>query len=56
MEPAYEPDYRPSITDAGATHFLPGSTVEIVRDARGDDPPRFALFDFDGTLSLIREG
>lgn len=56
METAHEPDYQPHVTDVEATHFLPGSTVEIVRDARRDDPPLFALFDFDGTLSLIREG
>ncbi len=56
METAHEPDYRPYVTDAGAANFLPGSSVEIIRDARQDEPPRFALFDFDGTLSLIREG
>jgi len=36
--------------------FLHGSTVEIIRDARPVEPPSHALFDFDGTVSLIREG
>ena len=30
--------------------------IEIARPLRRDRPPRAALFDFDGTLSLIREG
>jgi len=36
--------------------FLPGTQIEMIHDdiPRGDI--RFALFDFDGTLSLIREG
>lgn len=38
------------------SRFLPGTTVEIVRELRLAEPPRFAVFDFDGTLSLIREG
>jgi phosphoglycolate phosphatase-like HAD superfamily hydrolase len=39
-----------------ASRFLPGTTVEIIREVRLAEPPRFAVFDFDGTLSLIREG
>ena len=39
-----------------ATRFLPGSGIEIVGGFRFRQPPRHVLFDFDGTLSLIREG
>lgn len=36
--------------------MLPGSQVEIVREAGPGLGIRHVLFDFDGTLSLIREG
>ena len=36
--------------------FLERSTVEVLQDVSRAQPPRCALFDFDGTLSLIREG
>lgn len=36
--------------------FLPGTHIEIIRDDIERGHIRFALFDFDGTLSLIREG
>ncbi|MCS6950400.1 MAG: HAD family hydrolase [bacterium] len=36
--------------------FLPGTHIEILRDEVPRGHIRFALFDFDGTLSLIREG
>jgi len=52
----YEDDYRRLAESAGATRFLPDSSVEIVRDLPRRKPPRHVLFDFDGTLSLIREG
>ncbi len=51
----HEQDYR-RVADVGPTHFLPGSTVEVVRPPARSMPPRHVLFDFDGTLSLIREG
>jgi len=39
-----------------SSRFLPGSQIEIIRsDIQGGDI-RHALFDFDGTISLIREG
>jgi len=38
------------------TECLPGTAIEIVRPRRPGPAPRHALFDFDGTLSLIREG
>ena len=51
-----ERDYAPVWPEPRSTSFLPGTSVEIVRVRRIAEPPRFALFDFDGTLSLIREG
>lgn len=52
----HEEDYCRVVKQPGPTRFLPGSTVEIVREPPHRDPPRHVLFDFDGTLSLIREG
>ena len=51
-----EGDYKRVVDGAVPTRFLPGSSIEIVREVRAARPPRHALFDFDGTLSLIREG
>jgi phosphoglycolate phosphatase len=56
MSVTHEEDYKRRVAEAGPTRFLPGTTVEIVREVALDAPPRFALFDFDGTLSLVREG
>ena len=39
-----------------AASFLPGTSIEIVNDHIERGHIRFALFDFDGTVSLIREG
>lgn len=36
--------------------FLPGSSIELINNFTCTRQPRHALFDFDGTLSLIREG
>jgi len=52
----YEEDYKRTVTHLGPTRFLPGSNVEIVRRLPERVPPRHVLFDFDGTLSLIRQG
>jgi phosphoglycolate phosphatase len=51
-----EPDYRRRVTGQLETRFLPGTGIEIVRESEARVPPKFALFDFDGTLSLVREG
>jgi phosphoglycolate phosphatase-like HAD superfamily hydrolase len=58
-----EEDYAPSVTGEVRSRFLPGTTVEIVHETRSGvresgRRTRFehVLFDFDGTLSLIREG
>jgi len=52
----HEEDYRRVVHDAGPTEKLPGTGVEIIRPLSLDRPPAHVLFDFDGTLSLIREG
>jgi len=52
----YEADYRRVVDEVGPTRFLPGSGVEIIREPDRRGPPRHVLFDFDGTLSLVREG
>jgi phosphoglycolate phosphatase-like HAD superfamily hydrolase len=51
-----EQDYQPRISEEVSTHFLPGTGIEIVHDLARREPPRHVLFDFDGTVSLIREG
>ncbi|HUQ72055.1 MAG TPA: HAD family hydrolase [Planctomycetaceae bacterium] len=38
------------------TSTLPGTSIEIVRPLNLTEPPSLAVFDFDGTLSLIRGG
>jgi len=52
----HEGDYQRVAGEIGPTEFLPGTTVEIIRPLDRRQPPRHVLFDFDGTLSLIREG
>ncbi|MDE0502436.1 MAG: hypothetical protein OXI86_00025, partial [Candidatus Poribacteria bacterium] len=51
-----EVDYTRIVADTEeSTRFLPGSPIEIIRSVNFTGPPEYALFDFDGTLSLIRE-
>ena len=52
----HEEDYRRVVDDVGPARFLPGSNVEVVRRLERSGPPKHVLFDFDGTLSLIRQG
>lgn len=52
----YEEDYQRVVEGTGPARLLPGSNVEIVRQPDRREPPRHVLFDFDGTLSLVREG
>ncbi len=52
----HEADYQRVVDGIESTRFLNGSAVEIIRSPQREQPPRYALFDFDGTLSLIREG
>ena len=51
-----EADYTRIVADIEPTRFLAGSPIEIIRPVESADLPEYALFDFDGTLSLIREG
>lgn len=53
---AHEGDYARRDVDAAAVRWLPGTGIEVIRAVRLDRPPRYALFDFDGTLSLVRAG
>ncbi len=52
----HEQDYRRVVDRVGPIHCLPGTGVEILCQCPPAMPPRHVLFDFDGTLSLIREG
>ncbi len=52
----YEDDYQRVVDQVGPTRFLPGTGIEIIREPDRREPPKHVLFDFDGTLSLIREG
>lgn len=56
MTATHEEDYTRRVQQVESTRFLPGTTVEIIREVRLQAAPRFAVFDFDGTLSLVREG
>jgi phosphoglycolate phosphatase len=56
MPITHEEDYKRRVSVVGVTRFLPGTLIEIVREVQLAASPRFALFDFDGTLSLVREG
>jgi len=49
-------DYRPLIPESVLTHIIPGTGIEIVHDLGRLEPPQHVLLDFDGTVSLIREG
>jgi len=54
--PYLEEDYRRVVTGDVRSHFLPGTSIEIIREVAKGIPFRHVVFDFDGTLSLIREG
>ena len=56
MNKSHETDYQRTVTDVGKTHFLPQTSIEIVREPDLKQPHQFVVFDFDGTLSLVREG
>jgi phosphoglycolate phosphatase len=51
-----EPNYCPAGVALAEARYLPGTSIEIVRELELAAPPEHVLFDFDGTLSLIREG
>ena len=57
MNPGYyEEDFERVAAAHGAYAFLPGTQIEIIRPLPARRPPRHVLLDFDGTLSLVREG
>ena len=51
-----EQDYQPLVDTDIETSFLAGTSIEIVRGLNSKCTPKHVLFDFDGTLSLVREG
>jgi phosphoglycolate phosphatase len=51
-----EADYQRVAEPSKQPRFLECTSIEIVRPLARQTPPRHVLFDFDGTLSLIREG
>ncbi len=51
-----ERDYERACAIPAIPTYLSGSAIELVRPGRPLRPPAHVLFDFDGTLSLIREG
>lgn len=51
-----EADFRQIHGADVQTRFLPGDIIEVIGDFSPGDPPQHVLFDFDGTLSLVREG
>ncbi len=53
---AHEADYRTTVSSDETLGFLPGTKIELVRRREIVPPPQHIVFDFDGTLSLIREG
>lgn len=55
-DPTHESDYRRTVSSAIPTTFLPGASIEIAREPPNRGGYRHVLFDFDGTISLIREG
>ena len=51
-----EQDYEQLIDSEIETTFLPGTSIEIIHGMQSKRLPKHVLFDFDGTLSLVREG
>lgn len=52
----YEEDYRLVEDSHRRGRFLPGTQIEVIRPLQRASPPEHVVFDFDGTLSLIRQG
>ncbi len=51
-----EEDYRRTVVGEVRSRFLSGTSIEIIHEIEKGREFRHVLFDFDGTLSLIREG
>jgi phosphoglycolate phosphatase len=57
MARAHEDNFREVVDpQTVSTRFMPGSQIELIDGFRFRQTPRHVLFDFDGTLSLVREG
>jgi phosphoglycolate phosphatase-like HAD superfamily hydrolase len=56
MSLVHERDYEVRYDTTVTGEFLAGTGIEIVREPAARGQYQHALFDFDGTLSLIREG
>ena len=54
--PYLETDYRRTVEGALSCRSLPGTGIEIIHELEPGRDFRHVLFDFDGTLSLVREG
>jgi phosphoglycolate phosphatase len=52
----YESDFHVRVEGDVSGEFLDGTSIEIMREPEGRGDYHHVLFDFDGTLSLIREG
>jgi phosphoglycolate phosphatase len=52
----HEGDYQRRVDSGAVGRFLDGTKIEIMLVPEGLGEYQHALFDFDGTLSLIREG
>ena len=52
----HEEDYRRVVHQTGPARWIPNTGIEIIRPPVLEGPPQHVLFDFDGTLSLVREG
>jgi phosphoglycolate phosphatase-like HAD superfamily hydrolase len=51
-----EADYQETVSTGASGRFLPGTKIEVMQELSGGSSPEHVLFDFDGTLSLVREG
>jgi phosphoglycolate phosphatase len=56
LDLTYEQDYQRTFSIPETTSFLNSTQIELIREVVLPAPPEHVLFDFDGTLSLIREG
>jgi phosphoglycolate phosphatase len=56
MTDQIEHDFRQINTADVTTQFIPGTSIEVVGGFKPATPVQHVLFDFDGTLSLVREG
>ncbi len=52
----HERDYQVRYDNTVQGKYIPGTSIEVMREPVGRGEYQYALFDFDGTLSLIREG